>query len=189
MPPNPQGTAIADYTLPVLRFPDGSLIMNSKDIVPKLELLHPEPSLHLQTGLQDELLPILGKIVSPLMAWVFPKVRRNILTEGSDAWFKQDRERRMGMPEEQYEREKGGEEAWKTAEPGFQELTQLLKAHKKDEGPFILGSQVCYADLVCAGFCEFFWCIGNEAYEKFTGSTSGLRELHKACAPWLDRKN
>lgn len=188
IPPNPEG-AFAEYTVPVVKFPDGSYIMDSTAIVPRLEAVNPEPPLPLELDLLKELEPINGKVLGPLVPLIMPAVRRDVLCKESDAWFKKDRERRLGAPEEVYEREKGGEVAWKGAEPGQQQLASFLKAQKRDEGPFILGSAVSYPDFVLAGRVEFIRFIGEDNYERLVRPVEGLRELHEACKPWFERND
>lgn len=188
IPPNAPDD-FADYTVPMLKFADGSYMMDSLPIVQRLETLYPEPSLPMNLDLLKRMGSTQAKALGPLSAVIIPRVRRNVLCEPSEAWFKQDRERRFGMPEEQYEREHGGEGAWKSAKDGQQLLASFLKEQKQDEGPFILGSTVCYVDFVLVGRLEFADAVGDEVYERFVSGVDGLRELHQACKPWFERSD
>lgn len=161
--------------------------MESAIIVKKLEAAHPEPPLPLELDLLKEMDPITGKVLGPLMPLIMPCVRRDVIRKESEEWFKKDRERRFGAPEEEYERERGGEVAWKGAELGQQQMASFLKAKKRDEGPFILGSTVSYPDFVLTARCVFVRFIGEDNYERFVGPVEGLRELHEACKPWFER--
>ena len=185
---NPPGSW-ADYTLPVLRFADGSYVMDSANIVQKLESAYPEPSLRLDAELGKQTQGAMGAYAYPLMPVFMPRLRRDVQREDSSDWIKADRERRFGMPEEQLEKEKGGEEAWRKAEPAGKKFEAFMKEQKKDDGPFLQGSKVCYADFMIAAFCEMFKCIGNDVYEKLVGPVDGLRELHEACYPWFKRND
>ena len=90
---------------------------------------------------------------------------------------------------EEWEKESGGEASFKAAEPGMAELSKFLRVYKMDSGPFILGSEVCYADLVVAGIAKFYERVNDDAYDKLIGSTEGLKELCAACNPWFKRGN
>ena len=161
--------------------------MGSEFIAEKLEKLKPEPSLRLNPGLEKEVGRALGPVFRPLIPYMFPRIRRTLAPEGSQEWFKSDRERRLGAPEEVYERERGGDVAWKAAAPGQEKLGQFLKETKKDDGPFLTGSEVCYADFIIAAACEMFERLADGSYEKFVDPVPGLRELHTACKPWFER--
>lgn len=163
--------------------------MGSNLINEKIQELYPEPQLPLRWDLVDDMTPVNGKVLGPLMYLIMPRVRRNVICEPSKDWFKKDRERRFGAAEEQYEHEKGGEVAWKNAEPGQQQLSAWLKNQKQDKGPFVLGSTVTYPDFVLAGRCEFVELIGEDTYERLVGPIDGMRELHLACKPWMERND
>lgn len=166
--------------MPVVRFPDGSYVMDSSKIVEKLEAAHPDPSLQLNDALQQQAQEALTKILFPMVAFVFLRVHGKVVTEGEMDWFRTDREQRacqmLGRDHislEEWERESGGEEAFKASEPGMERLSKLLEEHKKDGGPFVLGSEPCYTDLMVVGLAEFYRRIGDGAYEKLVGSVRG----------------
>lgn len=163
--------------------------MDSKNIVPELEATYPEPSLHLDTELQTKATKAMGALANPLLPVFMPRLRRDVQREDSSAWIKADRERRFGLPEDQWEQEQGGEKAWKAAEEAAPLVREFLKENKKDAGPFVLGSQVCYADLMVAGVLEMFRCIGTDMFERTVEMVPGLRELHQACQPWFKRND
>lgn len=163
--------------------------MESMAINKKIQELYPEPHVPLELGLLEEMTPINGKILGPLVPVIMPRVRRNVICEPSNDWFKKDRERRLGAPEEQYEHEKGGEAAWKAAEPGQEQLSEWLKSQKLDEGPFVLGSRVTYPDFVLAGRCEFAKLIGQDIYSRLVGPIDGLDDLYLACKTWMARND
>jgi len=161
--------------------------MDSIPIMEKLIQLVPDPELPLKQDVLKEMDPINGKVLGPLMPMIFPRARRDVICEASSDWFKQDRERRLGAPEEQYEKERGGEGAFEKAKPGQQELAEFLKKTKEDDGPFVLGSRVSYPDFVLAARCEFLKYVGKDVYDRVIGGVAGLPELHEACAPFFER--
>ena len=116
-------------------------------------------------------------------------MHNNLITEPEHAWFRADRERRAGKSLEQWEADSGGESAWTAAQPGLERLAKLLKEHKRDEGAFMLGSQVCYADLMATSLVEFYRRIDQSLFDRLTASVDGLKELYSACAPWFERND
>ncbi|CAK3737246.1 Hypothetical predicted protein [Lecanosticta acicola] len=188
LPPNPKPNW-ADYTVPMVRFPDGSFVMDSAQIAPKLEALQPEaPSLLLNRSLEEEVQKALNEGFMP----VFPSLCRRLcerVVAGEDGeWFEKDRAARFGMSLAELEAQKGGDSAWEAARPGLQKLCAVLKKYKKDEGPFCLGSQPSYADMIVVAMLHMFKDkrIGDDVYERFV-KTGGeeLGELYEAARPWL----
>lgn len=161
--------------------------MESTAIATKLESMHPEPSLHLSNGLPQKLGPILGKAMAPLIPVFMPRIGRDMIVESCYDWFQEARAKRFGMPLDELEEAKGGEQAWQAARPGLQELKAFIKENKKDEGPFVLGSEVCYADFLICSAVEALRRIGPDLFEKAMEVYDGeeLRQLHEACGPWL----
>ena len=188
IPPNPEGS-FAAYTAPVVKFLDGSYVMDSTAIAKKLESEHPQPTLNLNDDLQQQMQTVAGKVIFTLVGWFMVRVHSRLVTEEEKKWFRADRERRAGMSLEEWDDKKGGERAWEAAKPGFELFEKLLTEHKRDPGPFILGSQMCYTDLMAASIAEFFRRIEQEAFERLTGAVNGLKELHEACASWFERND
>ena len=159
--------------------------MDSLAIAKKLESLYPTPSLHLELGLHEQVGPIIGKIGKPLIAVFMPRVARDMLMDSSVPWFLEARKNTFGMSLDELEKTKGGEQAWIAAEPGFEELKTFLYTHKRDEGPFVLGSQVSYADFVIVSMIEAFKRIGEDLFEKFVSYDESFSGLHGACQTWM----
>ena len=186
IPPSTSGQG-SPYTLPTIRLPDGKYVMDSLAIADKLESLHPSPSLHLDNNLHKALGPIMGKVSLPLIPVFMPRIGRDIVPESAMAYFQETRGKRFGMPLDELEAQKGGPQAWDAAKPGIEDLKAFLKEHKRDEGPFVLGSEVCYADFVIAAMMESLLCIGPDLYEGFAGESEELRALHQACGKWMEK--
>lgn len=161
--------------------------MDSLAIASALENLYPSPSLHLTNNLHTQLAPILGKISLPLIPVFMPRIGRDVVPETAQAYFHEARSARFGMPLDRLQREKGGPQAWEAAKPGLEELKDFLAKQKRDEGPFVLGSEVCYADFVIAALMESFRRIGEDLFEGFVGEYEELRALHEACGRWMER--
>ena len=88
---------------------------------------------------------------------------------------------------EEFEAAKGGEKAWKDAEPGFAAINRFLKEHKKDDGPFLMGSQVCYGDFVLAAMAEAVQRVGSDLYDRLISHCADVKELHEGCRQWFEK--
>ena len=183
------------FRVPIVRFPDGALIMESSDVAKKLETC-PGPSLRLDDDLQKKAQDISNQIIFPMVAFLFYRIYNDVITEEEKDWFRKDREGRaaimLGRDKislEDWEKEAGGKASFTNSEPGMAELSKFLKENKKDDGPFISGSEACYADLMVVGIARFFRQANDDAYEKLMESVEGLKELDEACSPWFQRNN
>ncbi|KAK3720543.1 hypothetical protein LTR37_003592 [Vermiconidia calcicola] len=190
IPPNepaPSGPPQSPYTVPAIQLPGGPGIMDSAAIAAKLESIHPEPSLHLDNGLVEKVGPLIGKVAFPLLPVFMPRIARDIILEEYAEWFAEARAQKLGMPLDELERTRGGDQAWEAARPGLIELTQFLAEQKRDDGPFILGSQVCYADFLIVSMMEALRRIGQDLFERFiqVSGDHSLRKLHEACQRWM----
>ena len=133
MTPNEQPSTA--YTCPAIRISD-KYVMDSRKIADVLEEAHPSPSLHLDSRILEKVEELIPQCLMPIGPIFFPRVPRFLLNPRSAEYFEHTRGASFGMPLSQLEREKGGENAWKAAEPKWKELTTLLKA---EGGPFFMG--------------------------------------------------
>lgn len=190
-PPTPAGQPgpkQSPYTLPAMRLPDGKYIQDSANIIVELEKQCPEPSLHLENGLHAQAGKLLGGIAFPLLKILYPTIARNIVMDKYVDWWVEKKETMLGMTMQEFEAS-GGENAWKAAEPGFAALKEFLASNKKDEGPFLLGSQVCYGDFIIVSMLESMRQIGDGVFERVVSYDDQLRELHNACKEWYVPNN
>lgn len=114
--------------------------MHSRTIAARLEELHPEPSLHLDSPIMSRIYGIQGKHIMPVYGFWIPLVSTNILNPRSKEYFDRTREADEGMslPELLAKTEAREEEVWESARPGLRELAALLE--ENTEGPFFMGS-------------------------------------------------
>jgi glutathione S-transferase len=175
------------YTIPVLQFPSGELVMDSDIIAKRLEAFCPTPSL----ALDD---PILGKVeqavkevlLSLLPVLILPS--RDMLDGDGWKWFERDRSQALGMSCDEFAEACGGETAWTNAESGLSSLKDVLTSHKTDDGPFIRGKDVTYGDFVIASFFEWTRRVGDgEVYQRIVRGDKAFLELQEACGPWLSK--
>ena len=107
--------------------------------------------------------------------------------ESSVEYFEQARAKTFGMPLSELEKTRGGEKAWEAARPGLEELRDFIDSSKKDLGPFLQGSEVCYADFMIATLMESLRRIGEDLYENFVAvaADDSVQKIHSACQKWM----
>jgi len=188
IPPNKEGTP---YTIPTIRFPSytssgAQWVMDSRHIATALEERFPSPSLHLDSPILAKVEALVPKITPAAMApIIIPRVPRDILNEKSKYYFETTRAERFGMSLDELEKsEKGGENAWENAKPGFKELAELLC---ETEGPFFMGETVSYADFVVVGAFQFMKRAGEDIFDRVMKIDPSFPALYEACAAWLKR--
>jgi glutathione S-transferase len=123
--------------------------MDSRPIALALDAAHPTPPLRLAASAEIGARADAARAAAmgPLRLVTIPKVPRNVLGEGSVAYFNRTREKWLGKPLDEYEaRGEREEEVWAKAGPAFVQLAAVLK---ETEGPFLLG-----ADRESFGACE-----------------------------------
>ncbi|KAJ4146500.1 hypothetical protein NW754_001965 [Fusarium falciforme] len=176
------------WTIPTVKFPDGTYLMDSRKIVERVEKEHPEPSIHLDSPTLAKLEEIMPRIMGPLRPIYFTTVPERLLNEESVPYWHETRSKLAGMPLDQLNKEKGGQVAWDAAKPIIAEVEALLK--ENSEGPFFLGKTPSYADFVWAGFLIFLQ--RNQVIDDLY-NVSGDSQLHKdlleATAPWHKRND
>lgn len=185
IPPNPDKSHF-EYTVPAIKLLDGSVFTNSLIVASKLEALHPEPCLHLDSDLVAEAGELVTTTARPLFAIYMPRICRDVLEQSSVSAFVMRREKIFGTTFEEMENINGGERAWKAAEPGFIAMKRLLTSHKKDTGPFIYGSEVCYADFMLVALFESFKRVSYGMFERIISWDSCFDDLYKASQVWLE---
>ncbi len=72
---------------------------------------------------------------------------------------------------------------------GLEALSKFLTEHKRDDGPYILGSQVTYADLILVAFLESSKRTSEEIFRGIVDSHMSIDSLYKACSKWLERSS
>lgn len=181
-PPKPEGVAgpqPSAYTVPAVKFPDGSTAMDSAVIAPKIEQKSPEPKLDLAPELQAKVMPVLGQALPPMLGIFYPRIQREVLIPETVEQWTAKKEAMFGMSFAQFEAEKGGETAWKAAQPGHQKLKEVLKEIKQDDGPFVRGKEVCYVDFILGGLMVSLKRLGEDLYERMVREVPALGEIYE----------
>lgn len=114
--------------------------MNSRAIIARLESLHPEPSLHLDSPILAKVYTIQSKHFEPLYGIWMPLVSANLLPPPSKAYFDRTRAEDAGMPVPEFFAlmEERSDKLWEDARGGLRELGELLEENQ--EGPFFMGN-------------------------------------------------
>ncbi|KAJ5267663.1 glutathione s-transferase [Penicillium angulare] len=182
--PNTSGKGF-EYTVPTVKLQDDSIITESAKIASKLEDIQPSPSLRLDTNLQAEADSVVRMVYAPLLPIYMPHVAREVIDKSTVPAFAKSRHARFGMSLEEMEGLIGEEQAWEATKPGFEAMKKLLRERKEDEGPFIHGSQLCYADFVLVAVFEALRRVGIDMFEKAIGMDPSFEKLYDACEAWV----
>ncbi|KAL8669109.1 MAG: hypothetical protein Q9168_006290 [Polycauliona sp. 1 TL-2023] len=186
IPPNPSSPGSRPYTVPAIRFPDGTYVMESKNIAVSLEEKYPSPSLHLDSPQLAKIEALLPQLFIPLRGVVTPKIGRNLMTQESEPYFYKSRAEKFGMPLDQMDREMSGEKQWEEARPVIREVAALIE---EKGGPFVLGREVSYADFILVGALSLFKRLGEGVFERVVEMEPVLRALYAASGKWLEKDN
>ncbi|KAJ8129707.1 hypothetical protein O1611_g3921 [Lasiodiplodia mahajangana] len=177
-----------EFTVPTVKMPDGTYIMDSLVIARELEKQYPSPDLQIDSPLRQRYADELSKSFGGLRAEFILRVPNILLKEVNHDYWHATRSQWVGMPLEKYVQENGGEKAYKAAAPFLQNITAMLK--ENDKGVFFLGDTISYVDFYHAGFLVMFRSFGDEVFDKIL-EASGDPEVHlkflEALKPWIER--
>jgi glutathione S-transferase len=146
--------------------------MDSAVIAEKLESMYPEPSLHLNHSIEGEAEAAMMKVFMPLVPYLAGLGMERLVAPVDIDWFKKDRAQRFGMTVEELDTPKDADAAYVAAKPGLEECKKVLTSHKKDDGPFILGSTPSYADFYFMATMQMFNRAGPDMFDRFIGQSN-----------------
>lgn len=182
--PNPEGAARSPYTIPAVKFPDGSYMMDSRKIATELERRYPSPPLHLDSPMLRKVEDLIPKLFWPMAGIHMVKIPKNILNPPSTEYMERTRAEGFKKIRSELESDPDGEKAWPQVEPLLKELGDILNANG---GPFALGKTVSYADFVVVSFLHFARCVDKTLYERAAVTEPSLGTLYDASKSWLER--
>jgi glutathione S-transferase len=161
--------------------------MDSRKIAARIEADHPTPSVHLDSPYIDRLTQNLRAALIPLEPVYLYLVLTRVLSDKSIPYFTATREEDIGMPLDQFHRERGMT-AWEESEEAFSKITAMLQ---ENEGPFFMGQTVSYADFVYAGVLLFLKGLGDDVFAKLLKASGddgqAIKTLLEAVRPWSKR--
>ena len=172
------------------QLPDGTYVMDSRNIADSLEALHPEPSFQLDSGYIERVQKAVLDVGAALAPICIPRVPELLLNPSSAEYFQRTRAVRFGMTlDELAKSEKAGEAAWEKAQPSIKEIIDIL--HEHEEGPFVLGKTPSYADLILAGYWAFAKKLdkGGDVFERALGMDEAFPKHWEACQKFLERED
>ncbi|KAL8851860.1 MAG: hypothetical protein Q9221_003286 [Calogaya cf. arnoldii] len=184
IPPNPPSPYSPPYTLPTIRFPEGSYVMDSKNIAASLEEKYPSPPLHLDSPQVAKIEALLPQLLVPMRGILIPKIGRTLLNQESVPYFHETRSKMFGMPLDQMDRELGGDAQWEEAKPVIREFAALLE---ENGGPFVFGAEVSYADFILVGAMCLFKKLGEGVFKKLVEMEPAFGDLYRASEKWLEK--
>ena len=164
--------------------------MDSRKIADAIEAGYPSPPAALESPYQARIEAVMPRVMKALQPVIYAEIPRRLLEPASIDYWYPVRGKLVGMPLDEFEAKHGGEAAYAAAEAPLRDVSAMLREH--DQGPFLQGAQVCYADFVWVAFLEFLRRLGDDIFNQVLART-GARELHErlveASAPWLKRND
>lgn len=179
--PNSEGTL---YTIPAVQLPDGTYMMDSREIATELEHRYPSPSLRLDSPVLKKVEGLITRLREPLVGVFIPKVPAGLLNPPSAEYFERTRAERFGKSLSEMGRDSDKEKAWAQFEPLLKEMGDILKA---EGGPFALGKTVSYTDFVIVSLLQYSKRVDEAIYERAVAIEPSLRIVYDASKQWLER--
>lgn len=184
--PNAKGTP---YTIPTIRQPNGTYIMDSRVIATALEAEYPTPSLYLDVPVLAEVEGLIGATLGPLLPIFLVRVPDVLLADASVPYWMETRKAYTGgLDVREFAAQADMDKVWQDVEAGFGKVTEVLN---RMDGPFF-GREVGYVDFVWGGLLLFVKALGEDVWEKVM-ERSGDRRAHErlleGIAPWSERND
>lgn len=188
IPPNDINVnPLYEYSSPAARFPDGTSVMDSLKIARKLEQVQTEPSLHLDNGYVEKTQNAVTALWDALRPLATVRVAEKLLNPPSAAYFSRTRAARSGMPLAELAKSDQAKNTWRNAEEPLNLIKNIL--YENEDGPYVMGTEASFADLVLAGFWKFVQKLDDsgDLTGKILGFDPSLERHYQACKEWLQR--
>ena len=179
--PNSEGPP---YTIPAVQLPDGTYMMDFRQIASELEHRYPSPSLVLDSPILKKVEGLIPRLTTPLIGDFMPKVPTRLLNPLSAEYFERTRAKRFGKTLSEVGRDSDEEKAWAQVEPPLKEMGDILKA---EGGPFALGKTISYADFVIVSLLQYAKRVDEAIFERAVVIEPSLRIVYDASKQWLER--
>ncbi|KAK3344514.1 putative glutathione S-transferase [Lasiosphaeria hispida] len=178
------------YTIPTIRFPDGTYVMGGFQIAKEINERYPEPRFLVESRSLIEFRRVVGEIWDAFRGNYLLLVHNRVLNEASTGYFRTTREEDIGMTLEQFEKEQGGEQSWSQVGASLQKVTAMLKDNA--EGPFFEGKEISYIDSLWVAFLISCRRLGEDVFQEVlerSGDTKVHTNLLEAVEPWIKRSS
>ncbi|KAK7179214.1 uncharacterized protein CC84DRAFT_1191760 [Paraphaeosphaeria sporulosa] len=174
-----------DYSIPAIKYEDGTYEMDSWPIAQELERRYPSPSLHLNEPVTVKVRDQISKILSPIILQLLPRVPDQ-LPERSREYYNRTREEMFGRPLAELHKEalENAEDGWKQLQEPVKEIADLLRKH---DGPFFLGETVSYADFILVSMFHFVERFDEQAYQRLMSFDPAFSKVYEAAREWFVR--
>lgn len=161
--------------------------MDSLKIARQLEKLQPEPSLHLDSGYVETTQNAVTALWDALRPLATVRVPEKLLNPPSAEYFHRTRAERSGMPLAELAKSDKAKSTWRNAEIPLNSIKKIL--HEHDDGPYVMGKQASFADLILAGFWRFMQKLDDhgDLTGRIMGWDPSLEAHQQACEQWLQR--
>jgi len=175
--------------------PPSTATNESLRIAQALESLHPSPPLHITAPAdlahtQQVIDTLLTKCMGPLIPEWMPRVPAELLREESQGYFRETREKRVGMPLERLAEEKGGEGCWQGAKEGWEACGRWVGEGREKGGPFMKGKEPSFADFAIVATLHFLRILDEKRlFDRAVSFDPALKEVYEASTQWLERED
>lgn len=189
MSPNPKDAPgyFTDYSIPAIKYEDGSYQMDSWPIAHELEKRYPSPALNLEDPVNVKIRDQISRILGPVFLQLLPTIP-SFLPERSQEYFYRTREADFGKSLSEVHKEAlaKAEENWKKVEAPLKEVADLLQKH---DGPFFLGETVSYADFIFVSALYFVRRIDEQLFQKIVSFDPTILKIYEASQKWFVKDN
>ncbi|KAF2430208.1 hypothetical protein EJ08DRAFT_589391 [Tothia fuscella] len=186
------------YHVPPIRI-ENRYIMDSEEIAAALEDYAPDPSLRLDAEVLSQIEALIPEIRAALLPEWMPRIQQNVLASKSKDCFERTRSEKLGMPLDQLQKEKGGEQYWQAVQPVLIELASLVN---QTDGLFFLGGEeniscemllitipLSYADFLLVSMFYFMGRADPKLLDRLLGYDAALKAPYDACGKYFERSN
>jgi glutathione S-transferase len=132
--------------------------MDSAEIVRRLDHLQPTPGLRLESDLISRVDTVFDRIYAVADRLYLYGVPALLLSEPSTSHFLEDRKKMLGIDVESYAAQKSGDDIYDGVVPYIRTLGTILR--ENSSGPFCLGDEASYADIIIVSWMKFWLRLG-----------------------------
>lgn len=188
IPPHPPDHYI-EYSCPAIQLPNTEYVMDSRAIATAIEKHFPEPSLHLNTKETDEIHFAIDQVMRAIAPPYVYRIPDWLLSPRGSTYYTAKRQELFGMdlyavadhPEFSVEK------IWRNAEAPSEKIKEIL--HRNPEGPYVLGQEVSYSDMVLAGWWRLLKMLDQEGdlHGRMMGFDGAFGVHEDACRGFMER--
>lgn len=188
IPPNDPSEHF-DHSIPAVKLPDGTFVMESAQVAQALEKYQPDPPVYPDSESAIRAQELVTQFGNRLSVAYLHRLPDMLLTPESAKWYHEARTRLIGasLYDLRDSPDLGEGVAWKNAEPTFAVLKEFLS--ENPEGPYAMGQQVSYADFVLLGFWKILGKIDVEGdlFGRVMEMDRKFEEHERACRKFCEK--